>query len=129
MKLLLLAVLTAFLYSCAGQAPSETVVPETILMEEEAVALSPAPEPALSVILECTALAFREQIDGECYVTYIYCHEGWLTELFCQEGAGLSPADGERVLEAEAFEASLSGGLLTVRIDGEELYFAVREGR
>ena len=44
----------------------------------------------------CEALAFRETIDGECYVTYVYCHEGWLRELLCLEGAALSPADGER---------------------------------
>ena len=73
-----------------------------------------------------TALAIREELDGECYVTYVYCHEGWLKELFCAEGALLAPADGERVLEAEALEAAMEDGLLTVRLDGECLYFALR---
>lgn len=75
----------------------------------------------------CEALAFRENLDGECYVTYVYCHEGWLRELFCLEGAGLSPADGEPVLEAEEMTASMESGLLTMKIDGEILHYRIRQ--
>lgn len=70
----------------------------------------------------CQALALRETVDEECYVTYIYCCEGWLMELFCPEGAALSPADGERIIPAESLDLSASDGLLTIGIDGEKLY-------
>lgn len=73
----------------------------------------------------CQALALRETIDGEAYVTYIYCHEGWLRELFCTEGAALTPEDGEKVTPAEQMEVSVVNGLLTLQIDGETLYFQI----
>ena len=85
-------------------------------------------ETALEDFGGCEALAFREVIDGECYVTYIYCFDGWLRELFCLEGAGLSPEDGEKVIPAEEMELSLNEGLLTVSIDGEMLCSAIRRG-
>ena len=65
------------------------------------------------------ALALREEIDGECYVTYIYCHEGWLRELFCAEGANLGPEDGEKVIRAEQLEMEMQDDLLTARLDGQ----------
>lgn len=68
------------------------------------------------------ALVLREEVDGQCYVTYIYCHEGWIRELFCREGAGLTRADGERVIEGGSLSLSLEEGLLTVDADGEVLY-------
>ena len=70
----------------------------------------------------CQALVLRETIDEERYVTYIYCHDGWLRELFCAEGANLLPEDGEKVLPAQELELSMASGLLTVQIDGELLH-------
>ena len=64
-----------------------------------------------------------ETIDGEAYVTRVYCHDGWLRELFTDASGDFAPEDGEPVLEAESLSVSLSGaGLLTVEItsaDGE----------
>lgn len=77
----------------------------------------------------CTALMLTEELDGECYVTYVYCYEGWLRELFCLEGASLTPEDGEKVLEADSLELSLEDGLLTARIDGQNLSLHLRTGR
>lgn len=64
----------------------------------------------------CSALTLREQIDGEGYLTRVYCHEGYIRELFSAETADLSPEDGERILEAEGLAFSLENGLLTVEI-------------
>ena len=69
------------------------------------------------------ALELWETIDGEAYVTRVYCHDGWLRELFTDASGHFAPEDGEPVLEAESLSVSLSGaGLLTVEItsaDGE----------
>ena len=69
------------------------------------------------------ALELWETIDGEAYVTRVYCHDGWLRELFTDASGDFAPEDGEPVLEAESLSVSLSGaGLLTVVItsaDGE----------
>ena len=75
------------------------------------------------------ALALREWVDGQCYVTYIYCHEGWLRELFCREGALLTRADGEKVMEGEILSLSLEEGLLKVETDGETLYLSAGKRR
>lgn len=58
----------------------------------------------------CPALVMQETIDGESYVTRVYCHDGYLWELFSTSDAALSPEDGEKVLEAEvtfAFDEGL----------------------
>lgn len=51
---------------------------------------------------------------GGDYVTRIYCHEGYLMELYTDVLSDMAPEDGETVLEAQAVEFSLEGGLLTV---------------
>lgn len=77
----------------------------------------------------CQALTLREELDGEGYITRIYCYDGYLRELFCEEAASLLPEDGEQVLEAEAFQASLDGELLTVQVDSREVTLYLRSGR
>lgn len=67
------------------------------------------------------ALELWETIDGEAYVTRVYCHDGWLRELFTDAAGDFAPEDGEPVLEAESLSVSLSGGgLLTVDITGAD---------
>lgn len=70
----------------------------------------------------CEALVFRELADGETYLTRVYCCGGYLRELFCGENAALAPDSGEKILPAEDFCCTLTGELLTVRIDGRTLY-------
>lgn len=59
------------------------------------------------------ALSLREQIGGKGYVTRIYCHDGWMWELFTPETGDFSPEDGEKLLELEALSFRLEGGMLT----------------
>ena len=61
-----------------------------------------------------TTLALREELDGEAYVTWLYCHEGQLYEQFTSEDEDFEPEDGTAICPATRFEPSLSGGLLTV---------------
>ena len=70
----------------------------------------------------CMALVLPERIDGERYVTRVYCHDGYIRELFCGENAALTKDAGEKIIPAVGLEFSLSGQLLTVRLDGQTLY-------
>ena len=46
------------------------------------------------------ALALTEEIDGEVYITRIYCDDGYIRELFASADAEMAPEDGEKILEA-----------------------------
>lgn len=76
----------------------------------------------------CQTLVLGETVEGEAYLTRVYCYEGWLMELFCAQGSDLSPEDGERVLEAADAGFTWEGDLLRVRTGGQELYLYLRKG-
>ena len=67
---------------------------------------------------DADALLLREG-EGP-FVTWVYCHDGYLMELYCAEDAGLEPQDGEKVLAADSLTASISDNLLTATIYGRE---------
>lgn len=58
------------------------------------------------------ALAFSQEEGGEVYTTWVYCHDGWLMELYAQPDSGLGPEDGAQILPAEQLELSREGSLL-----------------
>ena len=67
------------------------------------------------------------------YVTYIYCCDGWLRELYCWAGEPMSPEDGEKVMELEALSLQYESGTLTIRTTGgsgeeTELFLSLRSG-
>ena len=67
------------------------------------------------------ALVFPEEIGGARYETRVYCHEGWLWELFSEAGADLSPEDGQKLCQAQCLEADLSQeGVVTLRVQTRE---------
>ena len=79
---------------------------------------------------EGDAMQIKEKEDGS-FVTRIYCHEGWLMELFCAVDSELLPEDGEKVLPMECLVASLDNGCLTLSVtDGtgreQKLLFSLR---
>lgn len=53
---------------------------------------------------------------GDPYITRIYCHDGWLMELYCTADEEFAPEDGERVIEAQELVLSLDQGMLGVRV-------------
>ena len=75
----------------------------------------------------CEALLLEEIVDGECYTTKVYCHEGWLRELYAVPGAKLPLHAGTAILEAETLELNREGSLLTVKLDGETLLLHIPE--
>ena len=71
----------------------------------------------------CTVLEIPETVDGERYLTRVYCCDGYLRELFCAKDATLAPQDGEKILPATELQAQIEGSLLLVWIDGQQLFF------
>lgn len=65
------------------------------------------------------SLVVRESIEGMDYVTRVYCHDGWLMELFTADEAGFEPEDGEKIMQAGSLELEKDGDLLKVElVDG-----------
>lgn len=64
------------------------------------------------------ALLLPEDIGGEAYLTRIYCHDGWLMELFSTADSPAAPEDGEKLIAADAMTLETDGGLLTLRVSG-----------
>ena len=81
---------------------------------------------------EGDTLFLREILEGEEYLTRVYCWDGQLRELFTPAGSDCRPEDGEVLLPAEALRLSRDGALLTASLteDGREteLRFLLRDG-
>jgi hypothetical protein len=59
-------------------------------------------------------LAMREDLDGEPYVTWLYCYDGQMYEYFTSDDGTFNPESGTAICPAQRFEPSLENGLLTV---------------
>ncbi len=59
-------------------------------------------------------LAMREDLDGETYVTWMYCYDGNMYEWFTSDDGTFSPQSGTAICPARSFDPSLENGLLTV---------------
>ena len=73
-------------------------------------------------------LQLTENIDGENYVTCVYCYNGEIRELFGAEKYVFSPEDGQMIIAANELSFELDGKLLTVSIvypDGSKTQFCV----
>ncbi len=62
------------------------------------------------------AIAIRENLNDFACVTWLYCWDGYLRELFTLEGEVMSPDAGEKLLEMEALDAAMTDGLLTITL-------------
>lgn len=85
------------------------------------------------VTVEGNALVLSETIAGGVYETRIYCHEGWLMELFVPAEGNFPPEAGQRLLELAEMDPVLENGLLTVTLKNEDgsrvqLRQALRQG-
>lgn len=61
-------------------------------------------------------LKLTEVIDGEAYVTRVYCHGGYIRELFAPASSEFQPDAGECILPAQAVTFTLEDDLLTAEI-------------
>jgi len=65
------------------------------------------------------ALVIEQEYDGVQYLTRVYCHDGWLKELFTAAEGNFAPEDGERILPAQQMEVENNKGLLSISlVDG-----------
>ena len=67
------------------------------------------------------ALVLQERVDGETYLTWIYCWDGWLMELYALPGGSFLPADGQQVLQVQHMACTLEEDLLKLELDQGEL--------
>lgn len=83
----------------------------------------------IGVLEDCEALILEETIEGEVYTTHIYCHEGWLRELYAVPGAKLPPQAGEALLELKQFSLEQEGKLLRVMLEDTQLLLQLPSGK
>lgn len=88
-----------------------------------ATKLRQVPSPGAVAVAEFgdgDALVIRETIGQEAYLTRIYCHDGWLMELFTGTGGGFAPEDGEKILPLHSFSVNRNGSLVELSLTGED---------
>lgn len=61
------------------------------------------------------ALFITETIGDKEYVTRIYCHNGYLMELFSIQSDSFAPEDGEKLMPLSKLSVTQSGTLLTLQ--------------
>ena len=76
-----------------------------------------------------TALCIRETINEKDYITRIYCHNGYLMELFTPANGTFSPSDGETLLPADSLTVSLEENTLRLQLGGESILLYLRSGQ
>ena len=79
-----------------------------------------------------TALVLSESVEGNRYLTRIYCHEGYLKELYAAQSGSFTPADGEKLFEISSLSFREKDGLLLITAvmpNGEsyDLSFCVKQ--
>lgn len=70
------------------------------------------------------ALCLDEEIDGEHYVTWIYCWDGWLCEYYGVAGEMPEPQYGDMVLELSYMALDLNDDILWIfaeDVQGQEM--------
>ena len=86
---------------------------------------APSPESVvLSSFGDGDALLISQQVGQAEYCTRVYCHDGYLIELFAASGGEFAPEDGERLLPAQGLSLRRAGGLLYVELtdgNGQEV--------
>ena len=61
-------------------------------------------------------LSLTEAAAGGEYCTRLYCHDGYIRELFAIPAGGFSPEDGEKILPAQSLSFSMENGFVTVEL-------------
>ncbi len=78
---------------------------------------APSPDAVcVEVFWGTEALVITQNIDGDAYVTRIYCHDGWLMELFSIADGEFSPEDGDKVLPASNLSVTQQQDLLLISV-------------
>lgn len=123
-----LCVLAVLLAGASGYrallSQGERLYEERTAVQYLATRVRQAPKVETEDFSGCQALVIRE----EDYLTRIYCHEGFLRELYCSADADLSPEDGEAIVQTGSLSFALEERLLRVQIDDRALVLYLPEG-
>ena len=113
-----LAILSSGVYRSAAAASDQNSARRTALsyLVNQVRRADRAGGVAVGTFGDGDAVALTETVEGDDYVTILYCLDGQLMELYTEAGSGLTPADGLAVLALSA---------LTVETDGERITFTV----
>ena len=65
------------------------------------------------------ALLLEEEINGETYLTYLYCYGGNLMELFCSADMEMNPEDGQVIMPMDKLDFSMEKGLLSFSCEAD----------
>lgn len=80
------------------------------------------------VINGSEVLELYEEYMGVSSVTYIYCADGWLCELYTGADSGFDPSLGEHILEADSFSVKIDGSVVRLNVDGASFGVTLRAG-
>ena len=73
------------------------------------------------------AIFIDEELGGALHHTAIYHYDGWIYELFFEDGFDFSPRDGDRVVKNETFvPEQFENGLIQVTAGTETMYIFPR---
>lgn len=75
-----------------------------------------------------------EELGGRTFFTRIYCHDGYLRELFAEAGASFNPDAGQKILEVNSLSFTVQGDLVFIEIEHadattETLILHLRSGK
>lgn len=73
-------------------------------------------------------LELSREINGNQYLTWIYCRDGMVRELFTRADSGLGLADGLEIIECDGLTFRQNGPLLEVETAGTGLLLTIRSG-
>jgi len=71
---------------------------------------------SLGMFAGVETLELTEWIEGNCYVTRIYCYDGYVRELFSAADVEAEPEAGERIAEAKELSFCVEEGSLCVTV-------------
>lgn len=72
---------------------------------------------SIDTIEGADVLSLKSEVNGTVYYTYIYYYDGYLRELYVQDGSSFSLSSGQQIIELSGFELSeATDRLITVTI-------------
>ena len=78
------------------------------------------------------ALVLEEDLSGQRYLTYIYCHDGWVKELFGTATSEYKLSDGQSILDLGDNELQflqLRSGAIRISDSRDSLIITTRTGK
>ena len=117
-----LALLSSGVYRRTAEAADENAVRRTALsyLINQVRRADRAGGVAVGTFGDGDAVALTETVEGDDYVTILYCLDGQLMELYAEAGSGLTPADGLAVLALSDLSVETDGARITFTVTAHD---------